>query len=83
MTGRGEEVHGVLWFGIESISERERAEIQKQLNTFIQAHPTFGIEVNAFENGLIVSGDDELELIGFREKILTQHEASIGELKIS
>jgi elongation factor G len=83
MTSRGDEVHGVLWFGIELTSERERAEIQKQLNTFIQAHPTFRIEVNAFENRLIVSGDDELELMGFREKILTQHEANIGELKIS
>jgi len=83
MTGRGDEVHGVLWFTIELINERERAEIQKQLNTFIQAHPAFKLEVNTFENGLIIRGDDELELMGFRENILTQHEANIGELKIS
>jgi len=83
MTGRGDEVHGVLWFTIELINERERAEIQKQLNTFIQAHPAFKLEVNTFENGLIIRGDDEIELMGFRENILTQHEANIGELKIS
>jgi len=83
MASRGDDVHGVLSFAIGLISDDGRLALQLLLNTVIQAHPTFRIEVDAFENGLIVRGDDELELMEIREKITPQSEANIGELTIS
>ena len=83
MTSKGGEVHGVLSFAIGLISDEGRVALQHQLSTVIQAHPTFRIEVDAFEKGLIVRGDDELELMEIREKITPEYEANIGELTIS
>ena len=83
MTSKGGEVHGVLSFAIGLISDEGRVALQHQFSTVIQAHPTFRIEVDAFENGLIVRGDDELELMEIREKITPEYEANIGELTIS
>ena len=83
MTSRGGEVHGIMSFAIEFINEEGRAALQRQLNTLIQAYPTFKIKVNAYGNGLLVSGEDELELMEFREKITPQYEANIGKLKVS
>jgi elongation factor G len=83
MTSKGGEVHGVLSFAIGLISDEGRVALQHQLSTVIQAHPTFSIEVDALENGLIVRGDDELDLMEIREKITPEYEANIGELTIS
>ena len=74
MTTRGGKVHGILSFRIEYIDDEGRSALQQQLSTLIQAHPTWRIEVSAFEKGLIVSGDDELELMEFREKIASRSE---------
>ena len=83
MTSKGGEVHGVLSFAIGLISDEGRVTLQHQLSTVIQAHPTFKIGVDASENGLMVRGDDELELMEIREKIIPQYEANIGELTIN
>jgi elongation factor G len=83
MTSRGGEVHGVLRFAIGLIGDEARAALQRQLSTLLQAHPAFRIEVDACEDGLVVRGDDELELREIREQITPQYDASIGELTIS
>jgi elongation factor G len=83
MTSRDGHVHGIMSFAIEFINDEGRAALQRQLNSLIQTLPTFKIKVNAYENVLLVSGEDELELMEFREKITPQYVANIGELKIS
>ena len=82
MTSWSGKVHGLLSFAIESMNAEDRADLQQQLNTFMQAHPTFRIEVNALESGLIVCGDDELQLLEIRREIALQSEAKIGEITI-
>jgi elongation factor G len=83
MTGQGGKIHGILWFAIESLSADDRADFQQQFGWFIQAHPTFRIQVNDSENGLIAIGDDELELMAFRGSIAHRYGANLGELRIS
>jgi elongation factor G len=83
MALRGGEIHRILSFGIESIDNEDRADLQQQLKSLIQENPIFRVEVNAFEEGLVVSGEDELQLIEIRGNILRTHEARIGELQIS
>jgi elongation factor G len=83
MTSRDSYVQGILSFAIKLIDDQDRADLQQELSALIQAHPTLRIEVSAFENGLIVRGDDELELMEIREKIAPQYGANIGELMIS
>ena len=83
MSSRRGQVHGVLSFAIGLINDEGRLALQHHLSTVMQAHPTFRIEVDVFENVLMVRGDDELELMEVRENIVPQYEASIGELTIS
>ncbi|HEY3988049.1 MAG TPA: hypothetical protein VGM02_02040 [Acidobacteriaceae bacterium] len=83
MTSRRDKVHKILSFAIELTNDEDRAEVRRQLSTLIQTYPTFRIELNVLESSLIVSGEDELQLMELRAKIAPQHEAKIGELKIS
>ncbi len=83
MTAQGGRVHGILSFAIEWMNDEDRVALQQRLNLLIQAHPTLRIQVNAFEDSLSVSGDDELELIEFREKIAPYHEANVREVTVS
>src|SRR5579871_6104258 len=83
MTSRDGSVHGILSFAIELTNDQDRAALQQKLSTLIQAHPTLRFEVNTLENSLIVSGDDELDLMEIRSEIVPQYEARVGELTVS
>jgi elongation factor G len=82
MTNCNGEVHRLLSFAIESKDAEDRADLQQQLKTFMQAHPAFRIEVNALETGLIVWGEDELQLLEIRREIALQSGARIGDITI-
>jgi elongation factor G len=77
------EVHGILSFAIEPICDEERASLLRELNVLVQEDPSMRIEVKSFEERLIISGEDELQLRQVQRKIPDKHQAQIGELKIN
>lgn len=83
MTGRNGEVHRILSFAIESRNDTDRASLQVELQALIQQEPAIRAEVIAVERGLVISGEDELQLMEVRTKILQKHQVNIGELKIN
>ena len=82
MTGRNREVHRILSFAIESRNDADRASLQVDLDAILQREPAIRVEVIAVEEGLVISGEDELQLMGVRTQILQKHWPQIGELKI-
>ncbi len=70
MTGRNGEVHRILSFAIESRNDTDRASLQVELQALIQQEPAIRAEVIAVERGLVISGEDELQLMEVRTKIL-------------
>jgi len=83
MTGRNGEFHRILSFAIESRNDTDRASLQVELQALIQQEPAIRAEVIAVERGLVISGEDELQLMEVRTKIIRKHQVNIGELKIN
>jgi len=82
MTSKSGEFNRILSFAIESINDEDRARLQQQLETLIQENPKFRVQVKAFEEGLIVSGEDELQLMEIRDNVLLTNQLTISELQI-
>jgi elongation factor G len=83
MTDRKGEVHRLLSFVIESRNDIDLASLQVELEALIQREPAIRVEVIAVEGGLVINGEDELQLIEVRTKILQNHRSEIGALKIN
>jgi elongation factor G len=83
MTSRRDKVHKILSFAIELTSDDDRRELQQLLGSLVETYPTFRIELDAFGDSLVVSGEDELQLMELRMKIPAEREIRVGGLTIS
>ena len=76
-------VHPILSFAIECIDDADRARLLQHVKDLIRSRPEFKIAVEEFETGLIVSGEDELQLMQIREQAPGCNAATIGDLKVN
>ena len=83
MAGRIGEIHRILSFTIKLRDGNDRKSLQAELEEIIQQVPSKRAEVISTADGLLVSGEDELELLSLRSKALFDSHAEVGNLKIN
>ena len=82
MAGQNSQVNRILSFEIKTLDESGRESLQAQLEARIQRDPSIRAEVTDNDGGLVVSGEDELQLMKVRS-IVPINQAEVGELKIN
>jgi elongation factor G len=83
MADRNSQIHRILSFEIKPVDENDCRSLLAGLKTIIQRDPSIKAEVIAVERGLVVSGDDEQQLMQVRAIVLPKHGAETGELKVA
>jgi elongation factor G len=83
MPDRNSQIHRILSFEIKQLRENDHYSPQAQIDALIQQDPTTRAEVIAIKSGLVVSGEDELELLALRSEALFGSGAEMGEVKVN
>jgi len=79
----GRAVHRILSFAVYSIPLEERDSIRQRLEDLIQENPRLGAEVHIDHDRIFVSGEDELQLLELRLKVIQRELAEPGDLKVN
>ncbi|MBW8749554.1 MAG: hypothetical protein JF584_18775 [Acidobacteria bacterium] len=83
MTRPGRAVHRILSFAFYSIPLEERASVRQKLEDLVQENPRLRAEVHIDHDRLFVSGEDELQLLELRLKVIQRELAEPGDLKVN
>ncbi|WP_263415779.1 translation factor GTPase family protein [Terriglobus albidus] len=83
MTRPGRAVHRILSFSVYSIPLEERVSIRQKLEDLIQENPRLRAEVHIDHDRVSVSGEDELQLLELRLKVIQRELAEPGDLKVN
>jgi elongation factor G len=82
MTRWNGEVQRILSFAIESIHDEDRASLLRDFDTLFQEDPAIRVKLSSLQESLVVSGEDELQLIDLRRKISHKYQVEIGGVEI-
>ena len=79
----GRAVHRILSFAVYSVPLEEHPSIRQKLEDLIQENPRLGAEVHIEDDRMFVSGEDELQLLELRLKVIQRELAEPGDLKVN
>ncbi|WP_187143112.1 hypothetical protein [Terriglobus albidus] len=83
MTRPGRAVHRILSFELYSIPLEQHASVRQKLEDLVQENPRLRAEVHIEHDRLFVSGEDELQLLELRLKVIQRELAEPGNLKVN
>jgi elongation factor G len=83
MTHPGRAVHRILSFAVYSIPLEDRPSVLQKLEGFVLENPRLRAEVHVDHDKIFVSGEDELQLLELRVKVIQQELAEPGDLKVN
>jgi elongation factor G len=83
MTHPSRDIQGILSFAIGSVNDKDSANLLREFDVLVHEDPAIRVEVSLANEGLVISGEDELQLMEANGRILLKYKAEIGELRIN
>ena len=83
MAGQNSQINRILSFEIKPVGGNDCVKLHARLDALIQQDPSIKAEVIAAERGLVVNGEDELQLMKVRSSALLERWAEVGVLQIN
>jgi elongation factor G len=83
MTHPSRDIPWILSFAIGSVNDKDSANFLQEFDVLVHEDPAIRVQVSLGNEGLVISGEDELRLMEAHGRILLKYKAEIGELRIN
>jgi elongation factor G len=83
MTHPSRDIPWIVSFAIGSVNDKDSANLLREFDVLVHEDPAIRVEVSLTNEGLVISGEDELQLMEAHGRILLKYKAEVGELRIN